>query len=272
MVRDNETDGEPVLLLHGGPGVPDYMQTTTAPFIPRFRAISFDQRGVGASACLDDRYELASYLGDIEAVRSGCGFESWHILGHSWGGLLAQAYAAGHADRVMSVALIGSSLGVGADWKATKRDSFRIERRRAGLRGMFRFGLYGSALVGPGRMRNWAMRHVMTETWHNYFLDPSAAPDPDASWLAGCSAKAMMRTDRALMHENQAVLAGLSDFSGPVLVLYGEHDIFSPGLQRLVRRRFRKATQGTLASSGHLPWLQSPEAYRDALQSFYVGA
>ena len=52
-VRQSRDDGEPLLLLHGGPGVPDYMQAATAPILPGFRCISFDQRGTGASACRD---------------------------------------------------------------------------------------------------------------------------------------------------------------------------------------------------------------------------
>ena len=91
-VRQSRDDGEPLLLLHGGPGVPDSMRATTAPMLPGFRCISFDQRGVGESACRDGRYELGAYLDDIEAIRARAGVVSWHVLGHSWGGLLAQAY------------------------------------------------------------------------------------------------------------------------------------------------------------------------------------
>ena len=125
-VRRSDDDGEPLLLLHGGPGVPDYMQSSTAPMLTGFRCISFDQRGVGASACLDGRYDLAAYLDDIEAVRTRIGAESWHVLGHSWGGLLAQAYTSAHPQRVKSLALVSSSLGVGTEWAQTKRESFWI--------------------------------------------------------------------------------------------------------------------------------------------------
>jgi proline iminopeptidase len=81
-VRQRRDDGEP-LLLHGGPGVPDYLQAATAPLPPRLRCISFDQRGTGASACRDRRYELSAYLDDIEAIRAHVGVASWHVLGHS---------------------------------------------------------------------------------------------------------------------------------------------------------------------------------------------
>src|SRR5450756_2592222 len=111
--RQSRDDGEPLLLLHGGPGVPDSMQTTIAPMLPEFRCISFDQRGVGESVCRDGRYDLHAYLDEVEAIRNRLGIASWHVLGHSWGGLLAQAYAAAYPQRVKSLVLSSSSLGVG---------------------------------------------------------------------------------------------------------------------------------------------------------------
>jgi proline iminopeptidase len=268
-VRESRPEGEPLLLLHGGPGVPDSMQTDTAPLLPELRAISFDQRGVGSSHCRDGRYGIDDYLADIEAIREYLGIEGWHVLGHSWGGLLAQLYAERFGPRVRSLALSSSSLGVGADWKRTKRESFRIELRRAGAGGTLRFYLFGSLLVTPEPLRGWGMRHLMTEVWHDYFADPGSAPDPDSGWLAGCSAQAMILTDRALAHTRACALATPSAYPGRVLVLYGEDDIFGTSAG-VVRRRFPEATQVTLERSGHLHWLQNPAGYREVLHRFYA--
>lgn len=268
-VRDSRSWGPPVLLIHGGPGVPDSMQSTIAPMLPGMRAISFDQRGVGGSTCRDGAYDIGSYLGDIEAIRDHLGLSAWHVLGHSWGGLLAQAYAARHRSRVQSLVLSSSSLGVGADWKQTKRVAFRTARSRAGIRGTLRLYLFGAGLFVPGPARRSAMVRVMTETWHNYFLDPRRAPDPDPRWLAGCSATAMLRTDKAVSREQPALLENLRGFDAPALVLYGEHDIFGPAAET-VRRRLPAAMHITLDRSGHLHWLDNPSGYRDALQYFFT--
>jgi proline iminopeptidase len=269
LVRDSRAARPPVLMIHGGPGVPDSMQTTIAPMLPGVRAISFDQRGVGGSICRDGRYDIAAYLADIEAIREHLRLPSWHVLGHSWGGLLAQAYAARHPGRVASLVLSSSSLGVGAEWRQTKQASFRTSRRRAGLAGTLRLYFFGAGLVGPRPIARAAMSRVMTETWHNYFLDPSRAPDPDPRWLAGCSPTAMLRTDRAVSRENPALLGQLAGFDAPVMVLYGEHDIFGPASE-VVRRRFPRAEQATLEASGHLHWLDNPTGYRDALGHFFA--
>ena len=208
------------------------MQADTAPLLPELRAISFDQRGVGRSRCRDGRYGIDDYLGDIEAIRDHLDITDWHVLGHSWGGLLAQLYADRYGPRVRSLALSSSSLGVGADWKETKRQSFRIELRRAGVGGTLRFYLFGLSPATPDPLRRWGMRHLMTEVWRDYSTDPRTAPDPDRSWLDGCSPQAMIRTDRALARAGASVLASPSGYAGPVLVLYGEDDIFGPRRHR----------------------------------------
>ena len=270
-VRESRADGEPLLLLHGGPGMPDGMQTSIAPLLPELRNISFDQRGTGGSTCTDGRFGIAAYLADIEAIRQALAISWWHVLGHSWGGLLAQAYTARHGERVRSLVLSSSSLGLGTDWKQTKREASRTRRQRAGAWGTVRFYTYGSGLFVPGPVGAWAMRHLATEIWHDFFLDPRTAPDPDERWLDGCSAKAMFRTDRAVSREDPAVLDGLSAYAGPALVLYGEYDIFGTSAG-VVRRRLPHAAQVRLERSGHLSWLQNEPGYREALRHFYSAA
>lgn len=122
----------------------------------------------------------------------------------------------------------------------------------------------------PGPVRRSAMRHPMTETWHNYFLHPQQAPDPDRGWLAGCSASAMIRTDRAVSREDPALLTGLAAYTGPAMVLYGEHDIFGTSAG-VVRLRLPQALQVTLEGSGHLHWLQNQTGYGETLRHFYAG-
>lgn len=81
-------------MLHGGPGVPDYLGPVAALLAPRHCVIIFDQRGVGASVVRTDGYTIAAYLSDLEAIRTSCGVEKLHLFGHSWGGLLGQLSAA----------------------------------------------------------------------------------------------------------------------------------------------------------------------------------
>lgn len=130
---------------------------------------------------------------------------------------------------------------------------------------------YGSGLIVPGSIGAWSMRHVMTQTWHNYFLDPKSAPDPDPKWLVGISPVAMMKTDGAITKERPDALKGASGYQGSVLVLHGASDIFEDGLE-IVRNRFPQAHQVTLENSGHVHWLQNPSGYAKVLGDFYERA
>lgn len=267
LVRSRPGSGEPVLLLHGGPGCPDYLQPV-ADLLDGHPTVSFDQRGVGRSVALDGSFELHDYIADIEAIRESLKISTWHVFGHSWGGLLAQVYAARYPDRVRSLFLCSASLGLGADWRRTKREAFKTSRQRLGTLGFARlFGYGGCMYLGFGVAR-WAARGVMSLTWRSYFLDPASAPAPEWSWLSGCSREAIVKTDRAVTKADASELVSLDDFSGPVTTVFGAYDIYGNGY-RIVEERFPQAKHILLGSSGHLPWVQNPDGLRSSFTEFY---
>ena len=94
-----EGKGEPLLLIAGGPG------SSHAYFHPFFSAVSnrrqliyFDAFGCGKSdrAKSADEYTVARDVENIEALRESLGFERFDVFGHSYGGMVAQAYAVKH--------------------------------------------------------------------------------------------------------------------------------------------------------------------------------
>src|SRR5271168_2491226 len=88
--------GEPLLILHGGPGAShDYFLPYLAPLARHHKIIFIDERGSGKSQKLEDRsaYTIENMVEDVEAVRQGLGLGKISLLGHSYGGALAQAYA-----------------------------------------------------------------------------------------------------------------------------------------------------------------------------------
>ncbi len=102
-------DGQPVIVLHGGPGggsQPIYRRY----FDPmKYRVIQFDQRGCGKSkphAELTDNNTMAS-VSDIEKIRLHLGISSWIVFGGSWGSTLSLIYAETHPNVVDSLILRG---------------------------------------------------------------------------------------------------------------------------------------------------------------------
>jgi len=111
-IAGNPDGGNMLLSLNGGPGVSSrYMTDLEILSGQSLAVVTFDQRGVGRSsapalepAC----FTFDKYIEDIESIRKSLGLESFHLLGHSWGGILALRYATVHPDRVRSLILIGS--------------------------------------------------------------------------------------------------------------------------------------------------------------------
>ncbi|MCX6634173.1 MAG: alpha/beta fold hydrolase [Acidobacteria bacterium] len=88
--------GAPLVILHGGPGAThDYFLPHLAPLARSFRLVFLDERGSGRSQKLEDPagYTVENMVDDTEAVRQALGLGQIALLGHSCGGVLAQAYA-----------------------------------------------------------------------------------------------------------------------------------------------------------------------------------
>src|SRR5271165_5645601 len=88
--------GEPLMIVHGGPGAShDYFLPYLLPLARTNRLIFIDERGSGRSSKLEDvhGYTIENMVEDVEAVRVALGMGKITLLGHSAGGVLAQAYA-----------------------------------------------------------------------------------------------------------------------------------------------------------------------------------
>ncbi len=107
----------PLLVLHGGPGMPSFYLETLAALADERAVILYDQLGCGRSDRPDDPalWTLARAVAEVEAVRRGLALERVHVLGHSWGGFLAVAHAAAHPESVSSLVLSSPLVSV-AGW------------------------------------------------------------------------------------------------------------------------------------------------------------
>lgn len=103
QVREYGTRGPVVVVLHGGPGAPGYMAPVSCGLADTFRVFEPLQRGSGA-----EPLTVARHVADLhELLESRCWKARPALVGHSWGAMLALAYAAAHPGRTAGLVLIG---------------------------------------------------------------------------------------------------------------------------------------------------------------------
>lgn len=102
-------NGQPVLFLHGGPGIgiSAYHRSFFDP--AHYRIILFDQRGSGKSEPFSslENNTLWHLVSDVEQLRRELQIEKWLLFGGSWGSTLALTYAIEHPERVEGLILRG---------------------------------------------------------------------------------------------------------------------------------------------------------------------
>lgn len=104
--------GEPVVVLHGGPGSGCSPRLRELYDPERHFLVAFDQRGAGRSEPSgESRANTTAHLvADLERLRSHLGIARWRVTGGSWGATLALAYAMAHRQAVSGLVLRSSFL------------------------------------------------------------------------------------------------------------------------------------------------------------------
>jgi proline-specific peptidase len=120
---DPGTEGLPLVLLHGGPGSPSYYLEPLEALGEDRRVIVYDQLGAGRSDAPDESslWTVENFVEDLHRLTTQLGLGRFHLLGHSWGGVLALAYLDAHPGHVASLVMASPLVDVEA-WCADADD------------------------------------------------------------------------------------------------------------------------------------------------------
>jgi proline iminopeptidase len=106
--------GVPLLTLHGGPGCPhDYLLPLAALGDER-PVVFYDQLGCGRSDHPTDPalWRIERFVNELATLRAALGLERVHILGHSWGTMLATDYALTRPTGIASLVLASPAISI----------------------------------------------------------------------------------------------------------------------------------------------------------------
>lgn len=270
---ESEGRGDPVVLVSGGPGD---SHAIFHPFFSRLadrnRVIYYDAFGVGQSdrAPSPSAYHFARDVEDLEGLRKALGLGAITVLGHSYGGMVAQAYALKYPASVKRLILIGTFYS-GAMWQ-TNNDNCNQE-----IRNQYPDVWEEIQALRARGVRSSAPEHQ--ELYYGvplglfYFHDASKAnrlpKDPSNTevyyTIAGPDADFEIGGDIAALDFRR----DLPKLRIPVLVLSGRYDRVS--MPRYAAE-FKNLIPGVkfviFEKSGHFPYIEEPEETLDVLREF----
>jgi proline iminopeptidase len=269
--------GPPLVMLHGGPGMWDYLGPVSAVVEDIATVYRYDQRGCGRSPG-GPPYDVATAVADLEAVRLGWGVERWTVFGHSWGATLALAYAVTHPERTTGVVYV-SGTGVDPAW----HEAYRAERARR---------LSGDDLARWQELRalrssatGEELRRVEAEYARlSYATDlaPTAGGRPSrvddvVAWLHADGFAVNQEVNRALgadasrFAEECDLAERLRRLKTPTLVVHGRADPRPARFAARVAELIEGAELLLLPNVGHFPRFEAPEPFAKALRGFLLG-
>ncbi len=113
IVGENAPGKQPLLLLHGGPGsTHNYFEVLDQLAEDGRAVIMYDQLGCGASITPSrpDLWHAQTWLEELKALRRHLALETLHLLGQSWGGMLAIQYLCDERPAGISSLILSSTL------------------------------------------------------------------------------------------------------------------------------------------------------------------
>ena len=135
LYHEEHGSGEPLLCIMGLAADTLAWTLQLPAFSQRHRTIVFDNRDVGQSSHMDADYDISDMADDALALADALSLESFHLLGVSMGGAMAQEIALSVPDRVRTLTLAVTFAGGGAyaralaeNWGARAMSLTREER------------------------------------------------------------------------------------------------------------------------------------------------
>lgn len=260
----------PLLMVHGGPGGALWQFFPVLPLASDRAIILYDQLDSGRSDAPGDKanWTVDRFASEIDAIRKALGVGAFHLLGHSWGGIVSTHYAARNPKGLRSLILQATPLSA-RRFDSSVRSLYAVlpdglgtvieAHERAGT-------LDDPAYINAVRL---FMRTHLNRTSTRAVGAPYMAHIPENR---GDALAMAMIGDR--LTPMAGALKGFDDerlldrIRVPTMLLCGEFDIMTPAATRAMLPKLRRGSFAELPGAGHMAQFDTPDAWRDAISRF----
>jgi proline-specific peptidase len=266
FVGDLNSSTTPLLALHGGPGSTHNYFAPLEGLATERPVVLYDQIGCGKSDRPEDiDWSVEVFRDEVAAVRDQLGLERIHLLGTSWGGMLAQEHVLSGAPGIVSLILSSTLANLGL-WN---EEQLKLKAQlppevievldRHEAAGTYDDPEYEEA------MQVYMDRH--------FYRGPKPRPELDA--MAKGRAPEVYR---AMQGPNEWTTTGalkgwdtrdrLHEIDVPTLVVYGRYDMCTRPVAAELVNGIAGAREVVLDNSSHTPVMEETDRYLEVVRDF----
>jgi L-proline amide hydrolase len=271
--RHRDQNRAPLLICHGGPGLTHDYLTSVAELSRSGRAcVLYDQFGSGRSGrrpgASADFWTVDLYLRELESLVEHLGIaDGYHVLGHSWGGMLALELALRHPPGLRSLVVadaFASSNVYSEEVSRLLKDlpsdvRTTIERHEAG------------ELTDEA-----AYQQAVGVFYRKHVFRRSPVPDDLMRTMVALNEDSTVYRTMAGPSEFQLtgtlrdwdIRARLGSVDVPVLIISGRYDEVTPRAVEPLQQGLSDARWVLFDESSHMPHLEEHDRFIDEVEKF----
>ena len=258
--------GVPLLALHGGPGGTSDTLSALEPLADERPLVVYDQLGCGLSdqPAGNSLYTVEHYVEELAQVRAALGLTQIHLLGHSWGTMLAVDYVlTKKPDGILSLVLSGPCLSIRrwtADQKAYLAQMPRqlqevVARTEAA-------GTYNSAEYAAAIKEYYGI-HLARINGRRFAARGEARGVAAYEFMWGPSEFDCTGTLRTYERADR-----LAEIRLPTLFACGQYDEATPESTAYYQSKLPGAQLKVFSGASHMTYLEKPEEYCSTVRLF----
>lgn len=261
-------DKTPIILLHGGPGVPHNYLLNLSKLSEQRPVIFYDQLGCGKSSLQGEHkhlWTLDRFVGELDALTKALDISQFHLLGQSWGGSLAIEYTLAHPEKVKSLILASPVLSAPLWAKETKRLLRQLpqhvqdnieKHEQLGTTDSTEYQdamkLYSKMFLCRMESKSKDLQYSLDHVNHEIYFTMWG---PSEFTVTGN----LKNFDR---------INDISKLSMPILITCGRYDEATPESMEIARKKSNNARLVIFEKSAHVSHLEEQEAYFATLVGF----
>ena len=261
----------PLLLLHGGPGSCSYYLKPLLAIAADRPVVIYDQLGCGKSDRPTDTtlFTVDRYVRELQTLRDSLGLREVHLLGHSWGAMLAESYMATRPAGVRSL-ILASPLVTTAQWERDADSLIKAlpDSTRAAI-ATHEANHTTSAPEYVEATRAYYARYLIRKPIRNVADGDSSRAGSGTQVYEYMWGPSEFNSTGTL--RNFDATASLRGITVPTLFVTGEFDEATPSSTRKFSRLVPGSKFVMIPGSGHMTTNDNPDALLAAVRTFLTG-